>query len=67
VKIVAGELMEIDNGSGHYKPTQQNLIECLKVLKVAGLKLTNTQVCWWVGPGPTDMCPLVAAATLNLY
>jgi len=33
IGITSGIIGYIDNGSGHYRPTQQNLLKCLKALK----------------------------------
>ena len=39
-----GVLVHIDNVSGHYKPSLQDLIRALAVLKGAGIDLTNVRV-----------------------
>lgn len=42
--ITNGILQMIDNNSGHYKPTRDNLHNCVQVLDDEGVDLTNTEV-----------------------
>jgi hypothetical protein len=51
LKINNGDLTEIDNNSGHYKPGRDNLFNCLDVLAGEGVDLTNTTVNLYVFVG----------------
>ncbi len=42
--IRRGELLYIDNNSGHYQPTAANLVECLRSLQADGVRLENVGV-----------------------
>lgn len=44
IRIVAGILMEIDNRSGHYQPSRDNLHNCVKVLQQEGVDLSQAAV-----------------------
>jgi hypothetical protein len=43
--ILNGRLLYLDNNSGHYKPTKQNLHTAVKVLAQEGIDLSSTGVC----------------------
>ena len=54
----AGVLSAIDNASGHYKPSRENLLNCLEVLRSYGVNTELTRVGDWsqgtsvlLGPG----------------
>jgi hypothetical protein len=44
ITILNGQLTSITNNSGHYKPTKENLQECVKVLQKEGADLSRTIV-----------------------
>src|SRR5262249_33439640 len=44
ITILNGQLMAITNNSGHYKPTKENLQECVKLLQKEGADLSRTIV-----------------------
>ncbi len=60
----AGQLNFISNGSGHYKPTRQNLHECVRVLNGQGTDLTQTVVMLHEG-APAVAYFYLAATFLN--
>jgi len=43
----AGVLSAIDNASGHYKPSRENLLNCLEVLRSYGVNTELTRVGDW--------------------
>ena len=44
IRIVAGVLLKIDNHSGHYQPSRDNLHNCVKVLQQEGVDLSRAAV-----------------------
>ncbi len=52
--IAAGQLLAIDNCSGHYKPTRENLHNCLASLAQDGVDLSQTLVNLHVFVGGTE-------------
>jgi hypothetical protein len=44
LKVNHGRLTFIDNGSGHYKPTRNNLLNALRLLQNLGVDLQNVEV-----------------------
>jgi hypothetical protein len=43
IKVNQGQLTYLDNNSGHYKPTKQNLINALVILQNQGVDLSRVQ------------------------
>jgi len=43
-KLEPGKLSCIDNGSGHYQPSKENLLNCLQVLEVEGVNIDAVRV-----------------------
>jgi hypothetical protein len=48
VWIREGKLTHIDNYSGHYAPTRDNLLEALRFLNEEGIDLSETRVWWFI-------------------
>lgn len=47
LEATKGQLMFIDNSSGHYKPSREHLMNCLNVLKDTGLQMKKAKVDIW--------------------
>lgn len=65
IGITNGVVGYIDNGSGHYRPTAENLVKCLKALKDQSSPLSFEAVVVRNHAGPNPMCAYLAGKFLN--
>ena len=59
IRANSGVLKEIDNSSGHYRPDTQNLADCVRALRRAGIDTSSFRV--------TDKKTGVSYATADLF
>jgi hypothetical protein len=54
IAATAGRVTQIDNASGHYKPTKEHLIEAVTILYQEGMDMSQLEVksLRFPGPGP---------------